>query len=91
MFGMSIIFIFLLLIPAVLCAAEYYLAKSRREAGMYLLPILTLAIAFFLLWYGIVLAAIVLSVGLLTKHLQKIKQSEIEKMSIQDLGGEKQK
>ncbi len=82
-----LIIILIFLIPAVLCVAEYFLAKNKHEAGMYILPIAALCSAFLVPWYGIVLALVLLAVGLLTKHLQKKKRSELEKMTIEDLDG----
>lgn len=88
--GILIIVLFLLL-PVGLCFAEYFLAKHGHEAGMFILPIVSLSTAFFIPWYGIVLALIVLSVGLLTKHLKKMKQNELDRMTLEDLGGDNHK
>lgn len=78
-------------LPVLLCVAEYFLAKGEHEAGMFLLPIASLFAAFLNPWYGFVLGVLILSVGLLTRHLRRKKQSELDRMNLEDLGGSKKR
>lgn len=85
----TLVLIFLFLLPAALCIAEYFLAKGKHEVGMFLLPIVSLLEAFLNPWYGLVLGVLVLSVGLLVRHLYRKKQSELDQMNIEDLNDHK--
>ena len=80
---------FAFLLPIGLCIAEYFLARGKHEAGMFILPIVSLFTAFVNPWYGLVLGLLVLSVGLLTRHLCRKKQSELDQMNIEDLDDRK--
>lgn len=76
-------------LPVLLCVAEYFLAKRKHEAGMFFLPIASLFAAFLNPWYGLVLGVLILSVGLLTRHLFRKKRNELDQMNLEDLGGSK--
>ena len=84
-----IIIVLVILLPIIFSLIEYFLAKRGSEKGMFILPVVILFTAFIMPLYGIVFAAIVLSVGLITRHIRKNKLSELKKMSIEDLNENK--
>lgn len=84
-----IVIVIAVLLPIIFSVIEHFIAKHGSEGAMFILPIVILSSAFVIRLYGIIFAAIVLSVGFITRHIRKKKLSELNKMSIEDLNENK--
>ncbi len=77
----------ILIISIILFAAEFYLCKKKSKAAL-ILPIVIACFFILIGVYALIVAAIMFGIYFIMKHidaeLQK-KQSELAKMTIQDL------
>ena len=77
----------IILIPALLFIFEFYLCKKKSKFAL-VLPIISACFFVIIGFYALIISAIMFGIYFIMKHIEKEKkdkQSELDKMNIQDL------
>lgn len=84
---MTSIILGIILIPVLLFLFEFYLCKKQSKFAL-VLPIITACFFVVIGFYALIISAIMFVIYFAMKHIEKeqqYKQSELDKMNIQDL------
>ncbi len=79
--------IVLLIVPVLLFVFEFFLCKKKSKFAL-MLPIIPACCFIFMGFYALIISAIMFGIYFIMKHIEKEKkdkQSELDKMNIQDL------
>ncbi len=82
-----VILVVVILLPALLALLQYYLCKKKSKIAL-ILPIVSACVFVFVGFYAFIITGILFAIYFIVKYAENEKnnkQSELDKMNIQDL------